>query len=321
MPQILITIDTEIGELGKDKPDAFEIFIEGKVEGQETGYRFIIDVLDKYSVRGEFFVDPYPYKKIGEEKLRGLCQNIACRGHHVQLHTHPSMAFDKERIFMHQYSLEEQVEILEIGKQKIKDWIGKYPIAHRAGGYGIDENTFKALEKVEICYDSSYFHKNENCKFQRDVKNRAFKIGTITEIPVTVFKKIVHYRYLSCREHFQKLDIRYGATPEAIKEVVSKSSENDLIVLFLHSFNFLSLPYNFRGNKYGRICVEKGLIKKFDGLLEWISLQKNCSFTTIDQLKIDFSQDDACLVIPEKGSLRQKIYDSFTEKILRVKKI
>jgi len=34
MPQILVTIDTEVGELCKDVPGAFEIFIEGKVHNR-----------------------------------------------------------------------------------------------------------------------------------------------------------------------------------------------------------------------------------------------------------------------------------------------
>ena len=326
MPQTLITIDTEIGELGKYRPDAFETFIEGKVDGEEVGCKFIMDILDKYNAKGEFFVDIYPYKQIGKEKFANLCKNIVKKGHNVQLHTHPSMAFDRERIYMHQYSLKEQIEILELGKEKIKEWIGKYPTAHRAGGYGINEDTLKALSQVGILHDSSYFFGNGNCKFHCNAKNKPFRVAEIVEIPITVFKRIVNYKFLNCnilhREHFQKLDIRYGATVDEIKRVVEGSDENDIIILFLHSFNFVNLPYNFRRREYGTISINEGMIKGFEDLLKWISQQKNCRVTTIDRLKVDFSHDDICIEIPNihRGDIKQKIFDSFTNRILKVRR-
>lgn len=324
MAQILITIDTEIGELGKYRPDAFETFIEGKVEGREVGYKFIMDLLDRYRAKGEFFVDVYPYNQIGEEKIAALCENVVKKGHNVQLHTHPSMAFDRERINMHLYSLKEQVEILEFGKAKIKEWTGKYPIAHRAGGYGINEDTFKALSQVGIQYDSSYFFGNSNCKFQCDIKNKQFKVKAVTEIPITVFKKVVTFNFLNLnirhREHFQKLDIRYGATVSEIKKVIDDSDEDEVIVLFLHSFNFLDLPYNFRKRGYGTLSINDNMIKKIEDILSWISSHKKSSFTTIANLRIDFSHDDRCIEFPSRGSIKQKIFDVFTNRMLKVRR-
>jgi len=324
MSQILITVDTEIGELGKNRPDAFETFIEGKINGREVGYRFIMDVLGKYNVRGEFFVDVYPYEYVGESKFANLCTNITKRGHNVQLHTHPAMAFDRKRIYMHQYSFEEQVKILELGKHKIKEWIGKYPIVHRAGGYGINEDTFRALEEVGIYYDSSYFYRNTNCKFQSSIKNKLFKVGNITEIPVTVFEKIVDYKILGIKvlsqERFRKLDIRYGATVDEIQEVVHKSDKNDIVILFLHSFNFLNLPYNFSKKEYGKISINDILIEKFKKILNWISLQENCRFVTFDKLKLDTSQKDTFIKTLRKGNILQETYNFFRYKALKTRR-
>lgn len=285
MAQILITIDTEIGELGKYRPDAFETFIEGKVGGKEVGYKFIMDMLDKYGAEGEFFVDVYPYKQIGEDKFANLCENIGKRGHSVQLHTHPSMAFDRERIYMHQYSLKEQIEILELGKEKIKAWTGKYPIAHRAGGYGINKDTFKALSQVGIPYDSSYFYGNGNCKFQYNVKNKPFRVDEILEIPITVFRKMLNYKFLNItflhREHFPKLDLNYGATLDEIKRVINESSNDDVMILFFHSFSFLKIKYDFSKNRYAQIGINYDYIEKFKKLMRWISLQSNLKYINI----------------------------------------
>jgi len=306
MAQILITIDTEIGELGKYRPDAFETFIEGKVDGKEVGYKFIMDILDKYNAKGEFFVDVYPYKQIGEDKFANLCKNIVKKGHNVQLHTHPSMAFDRERIHMHQYSLKEQIEILELGKEKIKAWIGKYPIAHRAGGYGINEDTFKALSQVGILHDSSYFYGHGNCKFQCDVKNKPFRVGGIVEIPITVFKRVVNYELLGVkffnRKSFQKLDMKYGASVDEIKEVIRRSGEDSVIVLFLHSFNFLRIEYDFRKNKYSYIGIDEVNIEGFDRLVSWIS-EQHMKYIDIEDIDKKLSKEDKFVSINRTGKL------------------
>ncbi|MBA7551445.1 hypothetical protein ES705_43985 [subsurface metagenome] len=63
------------------------------------------------------------------------------------------------------------------------------------------------------------------------------------------------------------------------------------------------------------------MIKEFKDLLSWISLQNNCSFTFIDKLQLDFSQNDTYVEIVRKGSIVEKIYDNFTERVLRIRKI
>ena len=62
------------------------------------------------------------------------------------------------------YSFNEQVEILEHGIDCLKRWGAGKPIAHRAGAYGINIDTIKALKKVGIYIDSSMFFGHENCK-------------------------------------------------------------------------------------------------------------------------------------------------------------
>ena len=176
-----------------------------------------------------------------------------------------------------------------------------------------------------INYDSSYFYGNENCKFQSNIKNRPFKVRNVIEIPITVFKKVVNQKLfridISRWEHFDKLDIRYGVTIDEIREVINKSGKNNIIILFLHSFYFLILTYNFRKRRYGKISVDEDRINEFRNLLKWISLQNNCSFTFIDKLQLDFSQNDTYVEIIRKGSIVEKIYGNFTDRILRIRKI
>lgn len=320
MTQILITIDTEIGELGKYRPDAFEVFIEGKVDGKEVGYKFLIDILDKYSAKGEFFVDIYPYKQIEESKFASLCESIAKRGHNVQLHTHPSMAFDEKRIFMYQYSLKEQIEILELGKKKIKEWTSKYPIAHRAGGYGADENTLNALAQNNIFLDSSLLPQNSQCSLHSNQINECYKLESVFEVPVTVYHQVKDY--IVCkRGHLQKLDFRYGSTPDEILKVIQAAPPNSILVLFMHSFNFLNLPYNFRTKHYGAITVNNRLKADYEYLLRKISEMEGVQFSSFADINLGVSYSGFEIEINTKENMLKPITRKVISKLVKWKSI
>lgn len=322
MKQVLITIDTEVGELGKNMADAFEIFIEGKISGREVGYKFIMDTLERYGIIGHFFVDVYPFKLFGEKKFKTLAQEISKKGHYVHLHTHPSTAFDNNRIHLNDYSLLEQIDILKFGAEKIREWTGKYPVAHRAGGYAIDKNTFKALERAQIFLDSSYFYKNENCEFIKDTINEPFEVGDIKEIPVTLFEEETDYQFLNLnvfKKHtFKKLDFRYGADIDEIKNVILNNDES-IFIVFLHSFNFLNLPYNFRKKEYHKISVNNKLINEFENLVRWFSLQKNITFPSMQNISFDAYKKDNVVKIYRKKDILSKMADKFKDKILNIK--
>jgi hypothetical protein len=245
------------------------------------------------------------------------------------------MAFDARRSYLHEYSLKEQIEILSLGANKIREWIGVYPTAHRAGMYGINADTFQALERVGISYDCSWFYGNRNCKLSCSIRNKPFRLGNTIEIPVTVFKKIVTVRNpvatlkailvqkegrqsLVRGEQFKKLDTRYGATLEEIKKVITESDPKAVIILFLHSFNFLDLVFNLRKRTYESIRVNDNLIKSFEELLLWISKQESCRFSTIDDLKIDYEQRDVCIEVDsgDNRTLTGKAINLFRTHIL-----
>jgi hypothetical protein len=326
MTKVLITIDTEIGELGENYENPFELLIEGKLNGQKVGYKLIIKMLKKYNAIGEFFVDIYPFQKLGEQKFKKLCQNIVASGHKVNLHTHPSKMFDPNRKFMHEYSLKEQTEILKNGKNKIKEWTGIYPLAHRAGGYGINKNTFKALNQVGIKFDSSYFYKNSNCKYRSSNINNVFKINQITEIPVTTYEQKNQYYIIGIKNfqktNYQKLDFRYGSNVVEIQKVISQMQKNSTAVIFLHSFNFLNLNYDTKNQKYLKPTINNKLIKDFKNLLKWIKNQKDCEFSTINKLKIDNMQNkNELLTVINKISMKKKVQEIYKTKSSKITRI
>jgi len=312
MKQILITCDTEIGELTINSPDAFDVFINGNVAGESVGYNLINKIANKYSAKVTHFIDIYSCIYNDDKKYIDLCNKILSSGNDIALHTHPSKLYDKHRRYMFQYSLNEQIEIIEFGKTKLFEWTGVIIIGHRSGGYGSDNNTMKALRKNDIQFDCSFFANNPMCKIKAFNVNKFFSINGVTQLPVTVFKKkIMSFPGKIEKYLFQKLDFRYGATVEDILYTINEMPQSSIIVLFLHSFNFLKLRYNFKKKSFSKISINQSLINSFDRLLNGISIMNECEFRTLDTIKLDNTLED---VVPEV-LIKKSIADSFKHKI------
>ena len=285
MKHILLTCDTEVGELSLSVPDAFDLFIEGKLDGQEVGYRFINRIAERYGAAVQHFVDIYPYEHFGESKFARLCQELLDQGHGLALHTHPSGRYDPRRKFMYQYSLEEQMDIVGYGKAKIYEWTGHEVTAHRAGAYGMNRETLTALAAHGISVDASYYHAHPHCRFAGSKKNEPFLSEGVLEIPISVYHKVTRYvPFPITRVIVTKLDFRYGSSAADIIACINQAPADSLIVLFLHSFNFLSLKYNFRQGRYKSIFIDRKLIEDYERLLASVRDDKGCTFTTIREV-------------------------------------
>ncbi|WEU41075.1 MAG: polysaccharide deacetylase family protein [Candidatus Odinarchaeum yellowstonii] len=273
--KIIITIDTEVGEKAKSISDGFTKFIEGRINNEHYGVYKIIEILDSYNFKAEFFVDVYESKVFGEYNFELLCKNIKNSGHGVQLHTHPSYAYSNEKTNMHQYSLEEQIKIIRDGKNLIKKWIAQEPIAHRAGNYGADNNTLQALNCNGIRIDSSYFHNHPNCKIQLKTINEPVLLNNVLEIPITVFRRgleIFNFQ-LPLLKNWYKLDINYLSLKHLKKAVAYFNKKLKYIILFLHSSSFILRDPPYHRN----LKPDTATLEKFNKLLDFIKkMDINC---------------------------------------------
>ena len=319
MKQILITCDTEVGELHAGRADAFEIFIKGEIEDREVGVKLINDLASKCGAAVEHFVDVYPYERYGEHKFEQLCRDIIQSEHGINLHTHPSGKYDKNRKFMWQYSVDEQTEIVNFGKQKIKEWTGMDVLAHRAGGYGANDDTLRALRVNDIFIDSSFFYKNENCKINYDYINKASEKNGVLQLPVSVYEKQKRYGFLKTKSSFQKFDFRYGSSADEILKAIDLMPENCIIVLFLHSFNFLNLKYSFKDKKYIKININDRLINEYKRLLASIADKTECKFSSIKDLDMGgLSDEDFVPTLHVNVDMIKYAKDKFRLKFMRV---
>jgi hypothetical protein len=316
MKQIIITCDTEVGELAAGA-NAVEVFMEGKVQNKVAGISLINSIVSQYKATVEHFVDVYPYERYGEGKFRRVCNQILQQGHHVQLHTHPSGKFDGSRRYMHQYTLDEQLQIIEWGKSKIREWTGYDVIAHRAGGYGANDLSLEAIHQNGITIDSSFFYKNPICQIQYPHINRSTHYKNIFQIPVTVYQcEKQFFPFYKMIDYQQKLDYRYGSSVEDIVTFVRSAPENCIITLFLHSFNFLTLRFDIKRRTYNKILVNQNLIEDLEKLLSTLLLIPSVRFTSFREIDTRVPSGEVVIKIHKKEfsgkRLLQKIARKFS---------
>ena len=293
MKYILITCDTEIGELTANlSPEAaFDIFVLGKLNNEVVGVKYINKLANEFDLIVNHFVDIYPPHL--QTQIADLCYDIMADGHYVGLHTHPGSRYGRR--FINEYNLNEQKEILSFGKDFFWKNYHLCQVTHRAGGYGADDNTIRALSELEFIYDSSFFYNNLNCHISGVKNNVVTRIGDkndIIEVPVSTY--VINRRIfgieLSNKKKYSKLDFRYGSNVNSILKFIDNAPYNSVIVLFLHSFNFLNLLYSRNSKRYIDISISRKLINDYYSLLSEIKKRTDCSCIKFDQIP-DFSTD------------------------------
>lgn len=313
MKKIIWTCDTEIGELGNGVENAYDIFVLGKVRGEEVGIHYINKTAHKYGATIHHFIDVYQPKY--SRQIIDACERIIADGHSIGLHTHPSLMYGKR--YMYEYSLSEQQKIIEYGQNFFEKHLGYLPNSHRAGGYGADENTIFALESAGIKIDSSYYHNNGYCHLpQMSVNSIQQCCGTnVLEMPVSVFgiKKTLFGVPIWKNVMWQKLDFRYGASVKDILTVIRRINDDAIIVLFLHSFNFMDLKYSMRGNRFTSISINDKLIKDYQILLTEISKRKDCCWETIDNIYKEYYGNE--IVLSKNIDICQSLKKRFSNEI------
>jgi peptidoglycan/xylan/chitin deacetylase (PgdA/CDA1 family) len=203
--------------------------------------RPIVDICAQFDIKAVFFVSVYEHCKFDKKTIAEAVQYLADKGHDVQLHTHPYWCYGRD--YLRQFSLAKQTEIIAYGRDLLFEWLGRYPIAHRAGAYGINQETIKALRANNIPIDSSMYYQHRNCKLCWS-KNRIVEKKGIIEIPLTGIYRQHHLSLanfkIKYRQKFIKTDIDW-CSPEELIHFVRAAKANDIKImnLFLHSYSLL----------------------------------------------------------------------------------
>lgn len=312
MLYVLITVDVETSIGGafahpeRLRPVGAEKRIYGRINGKEYGIPLIMEILEHHHLQGVFFVEPLCSYYFGEKMVREVCQYISSRGHEVQLHLHPNYQIFQYpdwpkrakagKLFpdiLAKYSFEEQKKLIQKGKE-ILESCKTNPFAFRAGCFGANNQTLRALRENGFLFDSSFDLSmlNQTCFIKIDSINDLTKVNGIFETPVTNYFDFKLGKIKRLR-HLDLCAISFHEARSVLQKALKYGMK--IVTFILHSFSFLKK----RDVQYQTAKPNKIVIKRFEKLCRYLSNNKN-SFrvVTYKDLKKEKLEPSKVQVIP-----------------------
>lgn len=171
MTSVYITIDTEYsssfanGPCRLDRAENFARSIAGITPGGPGGLTHKLAILKRYGQKGVFLVDPMPALVWGTAAIEDVVAPILEAGQDVQLHCHtewlahagpdtPFAGLEGQNI--KDFPFEEQCRILDWARDTLMAAGAPRPVAFRAGNYGANRDTLRALRELDIDFDTSF---------------------------------------------------------------------------------------------------------------------------------------------------------------------
>ena len=167
--QVLLTTDTELSSSlhaeGVSARQNYERSIEGRCwRGRRWGIGYQLEELERCGLETVFFVDPMPALVYGPQIVADIVGPILERGHEVQLHIHTewldhvadSPVGGRTGRNIADFSLSDQIVLLNIAQDLLMAAGAPQPSAFRAGNYGANDDTLRALAAIGIEWDSSF---------------------------------------------------------------------------------------------------------------------------------------------------------------------
>ena len=307
MLYIVPSIDVEAAH--GDKP--FEQMILGEINNKEEfGVFKIAKILSKYLSFGTFFIDVYEYKLWGENKFKKLVLDLLSLNQDVQLHTHPSWKWDNrdtnslnnykttnsflvsEKNLMTKLTLDEQKYVISHGIEKLFEWTSLDVIAHRSGGYSVNQNTIKALSSLGIKIDSSINTTHSNTKVDYEYVNKPSVINNVIEFPITIaLAKLSRFPFLNLIKRNVKTDISI-INSDLMISWAKQALDNDVRYMsyFMHSYSLLNFDKKFK--KFTQNSTAAAELEKF---LDWCSLNDRIKVVSYKWLLENKEQLNYCL--------------------------
>ncbi len=172
MTRVFITIDTEYssglytGPGAADRADNFARSIACNTPQGPAGVAHKLDLLARHGQKAVFFVDPMPALVWGVAAIEDIVAPIIAAGQDVQLHCHTEwlglagdanpLASKRSGQNLADFPLDEQRQILDYARTTLMAAGAPAPVAFRAGNYGANDDTLRALASLGIAYDTSH---------------------------------------------------------------------------------------------------------------------------------------------------------------------
>ena len=249
MTHLYITIDTEYepyftARHGRhSQRENFARSIACVTPGGSVGVDFQLDTFDRHGLKGVFFVDPMPAMLWGIAAIEDVVGPIAERGHDVQLHLHTEWLAladgagplrNRTGDNLKDFTFDEQCVLIDYAANTLTAAGAPSPVAFRAGNYGANDDTLRALAELGIEYDTSHcpgFASSCEIGLGPDDRRPVRHCGTI-EVPIGCVGDVLGLR------HAQLTALSIDELLAAIEHARDSAVRHFTIVS--HSFELLS---------------------------------------------------------------------------------
>lgn len=314
---VFLTVDTEIwcdgwNNIDTKFPSAFNKYIYGKTASGDYGLPFQLRLLKEHDLKAVFFVEPLFATRFGVDALQEIVGMIKDQGQSVELHLHtewideaiqplfPHIKEKREHIKYFDYP--QQCELISLGKELLQQAGCKIIRAFRAGSFGANDDTIKAVEFNNIGIDSSYNFCMDDCEITMfDDIQQSVQHGNITEVPMSTFVD-----GLQRRRHVQLTACSYAELASSLQQAHQHAWNS--FVLLSHSSELLK-P---NSNKHDRIAV-----RRFEKLCHLLADNtqkfKTCDF---EDLQIKFPQIESPLLQVGRLPTLQRYYEQSVRRVI-----
>jgi hypothetical protein len=286
MTSVLVTIDTELSpaayQRGASTTENYDSAILGRVADGEWGIKYQIGRLNEHGVKGVFLVEALSADVVGLDFLKRTIDPILSAGHEVQLHVHTEwlswIAHDpvdgRRGRNIADFGYDDQCRLLTLGIENLLKAGAPRPIAFRAGNYGANNDTLRALASVGIRYDTSYsfpYLGNPCTIMTKAALLDPVWLDGVIEVPVAFFTD-----YPDHSRHFQLCAVSNSEMRTVLEQSIAQQRKSAVIVS--HSFELLNRARS-RANPI--------VVRRFENLCRMLSEMKACApalgFFDLDQ--------------------------------------
>jgi hypothetical protein len=211
MLNVLLTVDTEVWpELSawptdmrlSSEPEKLlpriDVDIMGRTAHGDFGLDYQLATLRRHGLKAVYFVEPLFSAYVGKALLDDIVGRIIAAGQEAQLHLHTEWLSDIHepglpltfRQFMFEFDLDEQTALIGWGKRRLEASGAPPVIAFRAGNYGANEDTLRALSRSGLRFDSSHnpCAAHDGSMFKARPLFGPMESMGVVELPVSVFQ-------------------------------------------------------------------------------------------------------------------------------------
>jgi hypothetical protein len=285
MTPVFLTVDTELAWRHHVARLDVDTLFDRSIEPAGVGIAYQLATLARHELKACFFVDPLPALLFGIEPMQRLVGAILAAGQEVQLHVHPNWvgavagdggaAHGKYELI--DYSEDEQCELIAQARDLLVAAGAPMPVAFRAGSYGANDATLRALATLGFTYDSS--HNGAEHPWPSAIDLPKSQIAPIRhqgviEVPVT----LIHDRPGRSR-NFQICALSSGEMAAALDHAAA--NDHAAVTIVSHSFELATRTGTRRNNVH---------VRRFEALCALLAARRN-TLPTVQLARADLALD------------------------------